>query len=322
MTMQRGASGSQVRRLQERLRQVPDSLYGGSVDGQFGVGTEAAVRAFQRASGLPSTGIVDEPTWQRLFPPDIPPKPSLHGKPVAYRCLSLTASFETGESDPDCFCGITGDFDGMGLSFGVLQWNLGQGSLQPMLRTMLDRHQPMMQSIFGNHFGAFSAMLKGSREEQLKWARSVQDTRRFRVSEPWRGLLQAMGRTPECIALQVEQAQSTHQKALRLCREYGLRTERGAALMFDVLTQNGSINSAVQAQIQRDVAALPGGLSQNEQEVARMRIIAQRRAKVCRPQYIADVLARKLTIAEGRGVVHKINYDLEAQFGLGLRPIG
>ena len=29
--------------------------------------------------------------------------------------------------------GLSGDFDGQGLSFGVLQWNLGQGSLQPLL---------------------------------------------------------------------------------------------------------------------------------------------------------------------------------------------
>lgn len=45
--------------------------------------------------------------------------------------LLITGDFET-SGDP--FAAITGDFDGQGISCGVLQWNIGQGSLQPMIR--------------------------------------------------------------------------------------------------------------------------------------------------------------------------------------------
>ena len=45
--------------------------------------------------------------------------------------LAITGDFET-TGDP--FAGVTGDFDGMGLSCGVLQWCIGQGSLQPLVR--------------------------------------------------------------------------------------------------------------------------------------------------------------------------------------------
>lgn len=38
-------------------------------DGVFGAQTEAAVKDFQKRNGLSASGIVDEPTWDALFPP-------------------------------------------------------------------------------------------------------------------------------------------------------------------------------------------------------------------------------------------------------------
>ena len=37
--------------------------YAGAIDGIFGPITEAVVRQYQTASGLPATGIMDEQTW-------------------------------------------------------------------------------------------------------------------------------------------------------------------------------------------------------------------------------------------------------------------
>jgi len=52
-----------------------------------------------------------------------------------------------------------------------------------------------------------------------------------------------------------------------------------------------------------------------------MRVVAHRRAAVAKPKWRADVLARKLTIADGVGEVHGRHYDLEGQYGLGLKSI-
>jgi hypothetical protein len=106
-----------------------------------------------------------------------------------------------------------------------------------------------------------------------------------------------------------------------MCSNYGLRTERGAALMFDILVQNGSIIGLVKAQIDKDFAVLPATDESPQADLPRLRIIAHRRAAACRPEYVEDVRRRKLTIAEGKGVVHGIPYDLEAQFGLRLAPV-
>jgi len=318
MLLQRGSSGPQVQRIQQRLQEL--KLYLGPIDSSFGGATESAVKALQKAEKLSPDGIVGPQTWARLFPQEPPPALDLLEKPVAHRCLALTGSFETGAGLPECFAGLSGDFDGQGISLGVLQWNLGQGSLQPLLQQMVDRHRPVLEGVFHEHFPEFLAALLAPPAEQIAWARSIQDLRRFRVLEPWRGLLKALCRTPEFQAIQVRYAGRLHDRAVELCGEFGLTTERATALMFDILVQNGSISLLVKAQIQQDFAQLGPLDDPLAAEVAHMRIIASRRAAACRPEYLEDVRRRKLTIAEGQGMVHNIPYHLEQQFGLRLKP--
>ncbi|OYY91943.1 MAG: hypothetical protein B7Y45_00125 [Sphingomonas sp. 28-66-16] len=45
--------------------------------------------------------------------------------------LELTGHFEEADAP---WSAVSGNFDGMGVSLGVLQWNFGQGSLQPLVR--------------------------------------------------------------------------------------------------------------------------------------------------------------------------------------------
>jgi peptidoglycan hydrolase-like protein with peptidoglycan-binding domain len=117
----RGCSGPEVEQLQLRLKNL--GFYVGPVDGAFGGGTESAVRSFQRAKSLVVDGRVGPRTWAELFDGQAIPAPAILSKPLAERCLALTGSFETGRMAPDCFSAVTGDFDGQGVSFGVLQSN-------------------------------------------------------------------------------------------------------------------------------------------------------------------------------------------------------
>src|SRR5215467_15009450 len=58
--------GLDVLAVQQRLRAL--NMPTGTPDGIYGPQTAAAMRSFQAANGLPSTGACDEATWQRLFP--------------------------------------------------------------------------------------------------------------------------------------------------------------------------------------------------------------------------------------------------------------
>jgi hypothetical protein len=310
----RGSLGEEVRDIQAKLQAA--NLYLGPLDGIFGGGTESAVRAFQSREGLPVTGIVEAGTWKRLFPGQADmPAPGVTTKSLEYRCLALTGSFETSVAPPDCFAGLTGDFDGQGISFGALQWNLGQGSLQPLLEDMATQHQDILKELFGAHYPEFAAVLQSDQDEQMNWARSLQDNRSC-VIQPWQGIFKSLGRRPEFQEIQTKSARKIYRTAVSWCSDYGLKTERGLALMYDIRVQNGSISDVVKAQILRDFGQLA-----KDDEAGRLVIIANRRAEAAKKAYIEDVRTRKLTIAKGEGKVHGMHYQLEVQYGIALKPM-
>ena len=314
MTLRPGMSGDAVTRIQEFLSGI--KLYSGPLDSSFGGGVSSAVKSYQKQQNLQPSGLVDPATWTRMFPDDPPPVSPIASRPLAERCLALTGSFETGKYPPDCFWGLTGDFDGMGLSFGALQWNVGQGTLQPVFERMYSQHADLVRNIFHEYFDTMAHLAGELVAEQLAFTRSIQT--RGILHEPWQGMLIALGRTLECQQIQTEQASAVFNQALQMCGDFGLVSERAAALMFDILTQGGSIGNVVRAQIMGDFAHLAAGDPGNE--VAKMCIVANRRAASSDPKFIDDVRTRKLTVANGAGTVHGIYYDLDDMFGLTLNP--
>ena len=64
-TLSSGSKGNAVSALQKKLKAL--GYYTMSVDGAYGKGTTAAVKAFQSAEGLTANGIADSLTQERLF---------------------------------------------------------------------------------------------------------------------------------------------------------------------------------------------------------------------------------------------------------------
>lgn len=69
-----GASGDEVQRLQQRLKDL--GYLSGKVDGKFGGGTKRAVIAFQRRNGLTADGEAGEATLAKLYAEDAIPAPT------------------------------------------------------------------------------------------------------------------------------------------------------------------------------------------------------------------------------------------------------
>ncbi len=63
-TLRMGDRGEPVKALQNRLNAL--GYKAGSADGVFGNGTLSAVKAFQKAKGLPADGVVGPKTWDKL----------------------------------------------------------------------------------------------------------------------------------------------------------------------------------------------------------------------------------------------------------------
>jgi hypothetical protein len=317
-----GSRGAEVLQIQQRLSTL--LLYSGPLDGIFGGGTEAGVRAFQQSSGLTANGQVDAGTWAALFGGAQIPVPAITKAGLDRRCLALTGAFETSEPPPECFAGLAGDFDGQGLSFGVLQWNIGQGSLQPLLVEMNQSHPDILGQIFGPNYSTLVAMLAENIEDQLAWARSIQNPMNSALFEPWRGQFKTLGRTQEFQEIESKHADGLFQQALALCDAFGVNSERAAALMFDIQVQNGGIKKLTKPLILSDFEQLGKSGAQGGNvpgEVARLQIVATRVAASAKPRWILDVQNRKMTIANGHGTVHEIDYQLDEQYGISLNPV-
>lgn len=63
VTVRQGSTGEAVRAAQTQLNRYGAGL---AVDGQFGSGTDSAVRSFQSSHGLSADGVVGAQTWQTL----------------------------------------------------------------------------------------------------------------------------------------------------------------------------------------------------------------------------------------------------------------
>ncbi|MCF4138192.1 peptidoglycan-binding protein [Streptomyces sp. Tue 6430] len=63
---QRGDTGRRVLQVQCMLTERGYGLAGGDAEGDFGSGTETAVRDFQNDRGLTADGIVGHATWTAL----------------------------------------------------------------------------------------------------------------------------------------------------------------------------------------------------------------------------------------------------------------
>ncbi|MGB3534047.1 MAG: peptidoglycan-binding protein [Microcoleaceae cyanobacterium] len=66
-TLELGSQGTEVSELQATLKLL--GYYDGAVDGVYSEATAEAVSAFQKAAGIGTSGVVNQQTWNSLFPP-------------------------------------------------------------------------------------------------------------------------------------------------------------------------------------------------------------------------------------------------------------
>lgn len=258
--------------------------------------------------------------------------------------LNITMAFE-GTS----WGTVAGNFDGMGISVGILQWNYGQGSLQTkILQPYINRFGTQdLDACFGVKVSE-SAYL--SPKEAVAWAKKnllhedgfFNGVRKFE----WTRFL----RKESVVQIQKEAAHSIASKAFHDARENNLLTARSFCWFFDVYVQNGSLNGITKPELsfqekiktmmsgftgrapQAFTGPLKADLSIYQQNLLNdggenlplwMQIklpsdecqmlfnwICERAVK---NRWRADVIARKGTIAHGIGRVHGKLYDLNQE---------
>lgn len=117
-TLRKGAKGEAVERLQRALAKAGFSP--GGIDGDFGVKTEAAVEAFQRAKNLEDDGVVGPRTWRALLggtggttpPPSVGDGSMTTERAAVQTVGGVTAYRAAGKSGLAFKAGMTIDADG------------------------------------------------------------------------------------------------------------------------------------------------------------------------------------------------------------------
>lgn len=247
--------------------------------------------------------------------------------------LNISGSFEGGEG----WANITGNFDGQGLSLGLLNQNLGQGSLQPLMVKLRDDHFPVFSSLFSpahlpsvlgmladweGHNGppkpphqsrtdeppAGSALLAPGEAGSVLWARNTIYTGAH-FDPVWKAELIAMAEAPEFVTLQIAAAVELHDRALDYERQMGIRELRAYLMMFDVAVQNGGIYPEDFSDYDDYRRANPS--ASDTQKLEKMLVL---RLRHVRKRFVADVRSRKRSIIGGKGVVHGERRDLPAQY--------
>lgn len=294
----RGLRGMIAKRIQlDLLRQgffvAPADRF---ADGIFGGDTVTALSSLQQARALPVTGSVDTATWQQLTPDPLPT--------LFERCMSITAEFE-GHG----FGLLQGNFDGAGLTWGLIGFTLSNGEIQKLLAEAEAAVPGTLDRVLGPLAAVWRAKTALPRAQQVAWADSISSgPDKASVPADWKAAFARLGDEPVVKRLQLQRAYDAYfVPAAATARKLKLGSELGVALCFDCHVQNGA--SRVQAVA--ELAPLAGRIAEADM---RQRL-ANRVADLSAPRWREDVRGRKTTIAGGGGAFRGRNYVL-AHWGL------
>jgi peptidoglycan hydrolase-like protein with peptidoglycan-binding domain len=287
-----GCFGVIVCALQSALAR--ENIEPGKIDGIFGPKTVRALHQFYRDRHLSVVDFVSSTAWQQLL--NAPP-PSLF-----LRCLQLTAAFEwTQFRSGNPYACRVGNFDGQGLTWGVIGYTLRSGWVGKILLEVHRRHSDLLSAIAGPQTDELRHVVSlASPGKRAAWgAKQSQGSHKRFIKEPWNTIFNNLGSHPLVQAVQNEVAEREFWiPALHSAKTLQLHTPLGMALCFDVHVQNGHALHS-KDRLKRYQQHVRRTNPQTQQE--RRRILAHIIAETCLPQWRENVLSRKTLFVEGSG---------------------
>lgn len=274
-------------------------------DGDFGRITAAALRRWQVANGFPESDVINEGQWRTLTRAD---RPSLFDL-----CLGVTSAFEGTSFDR-----AVGNFDGAGVTFGLIGFTLANGELKALLNAIEAGSPGTVARAFGALYPDLMGAMDLPRAERIAWADSISlGANKQDLSTPWKEAFRRLGRHPAARRAQMQRAYDVYWTAAKRHIADFLQgkpmTDLDAAFWFDVTVQNG-VSNAERAELAQ---ASAGGAVGAALRTAFSAIVVQGSNQ----RWRADVRSRKDTFVGGAGNVHGSAYQLSS-WGLVDVPIG
>lgn len=296
-----GAKGRLVSKIQIALK---DGGYlSGVIDGDYGPGTRRSVTTFQEDNDLEQSGVVCADTWLKLMGTKQPS--------IEERCLMVTPSIEGhGFTDPH------GNWDGAWLTWGIIGFTLKYGMVDKIILNVNKAHPELVKEAFGDKADKLIEVMSGSSSDKQRWADSISvGSRKYNIEDAWEDCFVKFGQMEAVQQEQIKMAVADYfDPAKKTAAKFGLKTELGMGLCFDVHVQNGSVKSSAEAQVKATLSRIANP-TERDVRVA----IANAVADKSNPRFSEDVRSRKMAFATGSGKVHGYYYKME-NWGLGEFP--
>jgi hypothetical protein len=153
--------------------------------------------------------------------------------------LLLNTGFFEGEQ---AYSTVAGNFDGQGISFGILQFNLGQNTLEPLLEEYIRNYPRDFETIFGvEKSQTLKQILKESHNNQRNWATTISiPGQAHRLKPDWQQAFEQMGKTKENQQIQRKYALYYIEKAIESSHDFGIKSTQGLAFSFDQMVNDGN----------------------------------------------------------------------------------
>lgn len=216
--------------------------------------------------------------------------------------LQVTTAFEGGTSMN--YAALAGDFDGQATSYGLIQWNFGQGTLGPLLNKMRAASPAAFKGCFSedaDYDTLLAALVSGSSTDQADWARDLQASAAGKAA--WRAAFVALAGVESFRQIQRAEAAAEYHPEVKGCVSK-LRTLDSALMknislrtyvaLFDLCVQQHNLNKAWD-QIKAEVAA-----QKPTTQLALVEIAVVERAKKASDAWVADCMSRRLGIISGQ----------------------
>jgi hypothetical protein len=262
--------------------------------------------------------------------------------------FNISGSYE-GETG---WVNLTNNFDGQGLSAGLLNQTLGTGSLEPLLIEMKTRYAAFTAATLSSpHFDSMSGMLTAWNAslgilQPFRWIRTLQDGPASRFDRDERPLQlrtsAKSGRNGTAVQWAVKTLYSDGGSTFLPSWKQELTTLMGSDQYVGIQIKAGTnlhdgarqLQDAIHCTELRcyllmfDFTVQNGGIYQSDLDdyaaylkahprldlTAQLKKLVELRIRHVIPKYAQDVRSRKYAIIDGVGTVHGINRNLEKQY--------
>ncbi|NTU24450.1 hypothetical protein HPY28_29500 [Brevibacillus sp. HB1.2] len=231
-------------------------------------------------------------------------------KSLKLNLLDSTGFFEGN----DGYSSVSGDHDEQGMSFGIIQFNFGQGTLAPLLKDYINENEKDFKDILGSSKAATlkKVVFDYSKSKQISWGKSITTKGGADISAEWKKPFQKLGEEASMQKLQLKHAEGYFDRAESLAEQFGIISTQGVAFLFDHAVQSWRFNGS-HSKIEDEINDLDREYRNSENGA---RLPDEDRLSVLL-DYIrsGDESDRRRAIKNGRGKVHGKQYDVD-DYGL------